>query len=76
MTFAKSAAGLFEAPPRSVAGGGASEALGQLAILAGKAGGEVRLVATDFPAGRIRGSLRTSGRLWSSGGCEDSPRQD
>ncbi len=47
----ESAAGLFEAPLRSVAVvGGASEALGQLAILAGKAGGEVLLVATDFPS--------------------------
>lgn len=47
----ESAAGLFEAPVRSVAVvGGASEALGQLAILAGKAGGEVLLVATDFPS--------------------------
>jgi cysteine desulfurase / selenocysteine lyase len=42
---------LFEAPLRSVAVvGGASEALGQLAILAGNAGGEVLLVATDFPS--------------------------
>jgi cysteine desulfurase / selenocysteine lyase len=47
----ESAAGLFEAPLRSVAVvGGASEALGQLAILAGKAGGEVLLVASDFPS--------------------------
>jgi cysteine desulfurase/selenocysteine lyase len=47
----ESAAGLFEAPLRSVAVvGGSSEALGQLAILAGKAGGEVLLVATDFPS--------------------------
>ena len=47
----ESAAGLFEAPLRSVAVvGGASEALGQLAILAGKGGGEVLLVATDFPS--------------------------
>ena len=47
----ESAAGLFEAPLRSVAVvGGASEALGQLAFLAGKAGGEVLLVATDFPS--------------------------
>ena len=47
----ESAAGLFEASLRSVAVvGGASEALGQLAILAGKAGGEVLLVATDFPS--------------------------
>jgi cysteine desulfurase/selenocysteine lyase len=47
----EAAAGLFEAPLRSVAVvGGASEALGQLAILTAKAGGEVLLVASDFPS--------------------------
>jgi cysteine desulfurase/selenocysteine lyase len=45
------AAGLFDAPLRSVAVvGGASEALGQLAILTGRDGGEVLLVASDFPS--------------------------
>src|SRR5947208_5158461 len=45
------AARLFDAPPRSIAVvGGASEALGQLAILTAKAGGEVVLVASDFPS--------------------------
>jgi cysteine desulfurase/selenocysteine lyase len=45
------AAGLFDAPLRSIAVvGGASEALGQLAILTAKAGGEVVLVASDFPS--------------------------
>ena len=44
-------AGLFDAPLRSVAVvGGASEALGQLAILTATAGGEVVLVASDFPS--------------------------
>jgi cysteine desulfurase/selenocysteine lyase len=47
----QAAAGLFDAPPRSVAVvGGASEALGQLAILTAQAGGEVLLVASDFPS--------------------------
>jgi cysteine desulfurase/selenocysteine lyase len=47
----EAAAGLFDSPPRSVAVvGGAGEALGQLAILAAKPGGEVLLVATDFPS--------------------------
>ena len=47
----EAAAGLFDAPLRSVAiVGGASEALGQLAILTAKAGGEVVLVASDFPS--------------------------
>jgi len=47
----EAAAGLFDAPLRSVAVvGGASEALGQLAILAAQAGGEVLLVASDFPS--------------------------
>ncbi len=46
----EAAAGLFEAPLRSVAVvGGASEALGQLALLA-SGGGEVVLVASDFPS--------------------------
>jgi cysteine desulfurase / selenocysteine lyase len=47
----EAAAGLFDAPLRSIAVvGGASEALGQLAILTAKAGGEVVLVASDFPS--------------------------
>jgi len=47
----QAAAGVFDAPPRSVAVvGGASEALGQLAILTAQAGGEVLLVASDFPS--------------------------
>ncbi len=47
----EAAAGLFDAPLRSVAVvGGASEALGQLAILTADAGGEVVLVASDFPS--------------------------
>ena len=47
----RAAAGLLDAPLRSVAVvGGASEALGQLAILTAKAGGEVLLVASDFPS--------------------------
>ena len=47
----EAAAGLFDAPLRSVAvAGGASEALGQLAILTARAGGEVVLVASDFPS--------------------------
>ena len=47
----QAAAGLFDAPPRSVAVvAGASEALGQLAILTAQAGGEVLLVTSDFPS--------------------------
>jgi cysteine desulfurase/selenocysteine lyase len=47
----EAAAGLFDAPLGSVAVvGGASEALGQLALLTAKAGGEVVLVASDFPS--------------------------
>ena len=47
----QAAAGLLDAPLRSVAVvGGASEALGQLAILTAQAGGEVVLVASDFPS--------------------------
>jgi cysteine desulfurase/selenocysteine lyase len=47
----EAAAGLFDAPLRSVAVvGGASEALGQLALLTAQAGGEVLLVASDFPS--------------------------
>ncbi len=47
----EAAAGLFDAPLRSVAVvAGASEALGQLAILTATAGGEVVLVASDFPS--------------------------
>ena len=47
----EAAAGLFDAPLESVAVvGGASEALGQLAILTARAGGEVVLVASDFPS--------------------------
>jgi cysteine desulfurase/selenocysteine lyase len=47
----QAAAGLFDAPLRSVAVvGGASEALGQLSILTAHAGGEVLLVASDFPS--------------------------
>ena len=45
------AAELFDAPLRSIAVvGGASEALGQLALLTATAGGEVVLVASDFPS--------------------------
>lgn len=45
------AAGVLDAPLRSVAVvAGASEALGQLAILTAQAGGEVVLVASDFPS--------------------------
>jgi cysteine desulfurase/selenocysteine lyase len=45
------AAGLLDAPLRSVAVvAGASEALGQLAILTAQAGGEVVLVDSDFPS--------------------------
>jgi selenocysteine lyase/cysteine desulfurase len=44
-------AGLLDAPLRSVAiVGGVSEALGQLAFLTAQAGGEVLLVASDFPS--------------------------
>jgi cysteine desulfurase / selenocysteine lyase len=44
-------AALFQAPLRSIAVvGGASEALGQLAIMTAKAGGEVVLVESDFPS--------------------------
>ena len=47
----EAAAGVFDAPLRSVAVvGGATEALGQLAMLTAKAGGEVVLVASDFPS--------------------------
>jgi selenocysteine lyase/cysteine desulfurase len=47
----EAAAGLFDAPLRSVAVvGGASEALGQLALVTANAGGEVVLVASDFPS--------------------------
>ncbi len=47
----QAAAGLFDAPLRSVAVvAGASEALGQLAFLTAQAGGEVVLVASDFPS--------------------------
>ena len=47
----EAAAGLFDAPLRSVAVvGGASEALNQLALLTAKAGGEVVLVSSDFPS--------------------------
>ena len=47
----EAAAGLLDAPLRSVAVvAGASEALGQLAILTAQAGGEVLLVASDFPS--------------------------
>jgi selenocysteine lyase/cysteine desulfurase len=42
---------LLDAPLRSIAVvGGASEALGQLALLTARAGGEVVLVASDFPS--------------------------
>jgi selenocysteine lyase/cysteine desulfurase len=45
------AARLLDAPLRSIAVvGGASEALGQLALLTARAGGEVVLVASDFPS--------------------------
>jgi selenocysteine lyase/cysteine desulfurase len=73
----EAAAGLFEAPLRSVAVvGGAGEALGQVAILAAKPGGEVLLVASDFPSVTYpwlvaRERLGTDIR-W----VEDSPRQD
>src|SRR5688572_4869636 len=44
-------AGLFDAPVRAMAVvGGASEALGQLAALTAGPGGEVVLVASDFPS--------------------------
>jgi cysteine desulfurase/selenocysteine lyase len=47
----EAAAGLFDAPLRSIAVvGGASEALGQLAMLTAEPGGEVVLVASDFPS--------------------------
>ena len=47
----EAAAGLLDAPLRSVAVvAGASEALGQLAILTAQAGGEVLLVSSDFPS--------------------------
>jgi cysteine desulfurase/selenocysteine lyase len=47
----EAAAGLLDAPLRSVAVvAGASEALGQLTILTAQAGGEVVLVASDFPS--------------------------
>jgi selenocysteine lyase/cysteine desulfurase len=47
----QAAAGLLDAPLRSVAiVGGASEALGQLAFLTAQDGGEVLLVASDFPS--------------------------
>ena len=73
----EAAAGLFEAPLRSVAVvGGAGEALGQLAILTAKAGGEVLLVASDFPSVTYpwlvaRERFGTVVR-W----VEDNPRQD
>jgi len=47
----EAAAGLFDAPLRSVAVvGGASEALGQLALMTARTGGDVLLVASDFPS--------------------------
>jgi selenocysteine lyase/cysteine desulfurase len=47
----EAAARLFDAPLRSIAVvGGASEALGQLALLTAKSGDEVVLVASDFPS--------------------------
>ncbi len=73
----EAAAALFDAPLRSVAVvGGASEALGQLAILTAKAGGEALLVASDFPSVTYpwlvaRERFGTVVR-W----VEDSPRQD
>jgi len=73
----EAAAALFEAPLRSVAVvGGASEGLGQLAILTAKAGGEVLLVASDFPSVTYpwlvaRERFGTVVR-W----VQDSPRQD
>jgi cysteine desulfurase / selenocysteine lyase len=73
----EAAAELFDAPLRSIAVvGGASEALGQLAILTAKAGGEVVLVDSDFPSvtypwlgarERLGAALK-----W----VEDSPAQD
>jgi cysteine desulfurase / selenocysteine lyase len=73
----QSAATLFDAPLRSIAVvGGASEALGQLAILNATAGGEVVLVASDFPSVtypwlRARDRLGTAVK-W----VEDRPGQD
>ena len=47
----QAAAGLLDAPVRSIAVvGGAGEALGQLALLTATTGGEVVLVASDFPS--------------------------
>jgi selenocysteine lyase/cysteine desulfurase len=57
----EAAAGLLDAPLRSVAVvAGASEALGQLAILTAQAGGEVVLVASDFPS--VTAGRRQRGR--------------
>ena len=51
MTSARPPPELFDAPLRSIAVvGGASEALGQLALLTAQARGEVVLVASDFPS--------------------------
>ena len=71
------AAELFDAPLRSIAVvGGASEALGQLALLTAQARGEVVLVTSDFPsvthpwlAARERLGMRIT---W----VEDTPAQD
>ena len=74
----EAAAGLFEAPLRSVAVvGGASEALGQLAILTGEgrrrgAARGVRFSQRHLSVARCARAVRHR----SSGGCEDSPRQD
>ncbi len=73
----QAAAGLLDAPLRSVAVvGGASEALGQLAILAGKAGGEVLLVATDFPSVTYPWLVARERFGTVIRWVEDSPKQD
>ena len=73
----EAAAGLFEAPLRSVAVvGGASEALGQLAILTAKAGGEVLLVASDFPSVTYPWLVAHERFGTVVRWVQDSPRQD
>jgi selenocysteine lyase/cysteine desulfurase len=73
----EAAAGLFEAPLRSVAVvGGAGEALGQVAILAAKPGGEVLLVASDFPSVTYPWLVAHERLGTDIRWVEDSPRQD
>ncbi len=73
----QAAAGLFEAPLRSVAVvGGAGEALGQLAILAAKPDGEVLLVASDFPSVTYPWLVARERFGTVIRWVEDSPRQD